>query len=263
MTYDTLTITTPREHIQVITLNRPEAMNAYNATLVSEVVEAVLTADTDESVRCVVLTGTGRGFCTGIDIDEMRLDPSLEYAEFEDVLSDFQDVVRTLRTIKTPVVAAINGYALGAGCDTALACDFRIVCDSSVLGESFIDVGLIPGDGGAYLLPRLIGEERAKELLMTGKWLEGDDIEEWGLARSVVEDDSLLEETLNFAESLASKAPVAVGEIKSLVNESFDVTLEEAIENATRAERIVTQTRDHEVALRAVQTDEEPSFEGR
>lgn len=254
---------TAAEHVRTLTLNRPDVMNAYNEPQLTELVGALEDADADDAVRAVVLTGAGEAFCAGIDLNEMPLDPGIDFAEYEAGLGLFQAVVRTLRSMSTPVVAAVNGYALGAGCDTALACDFRVAAESAVMGESFVDVGLIPGDGGTYLLPRLIGEERAKELVMTGRKLAGAEIDEWGLAREVVPDDELLDAAIEFAETLAAQPPVAVGEIKALVNESFDVDLEAALRRATRAQRIASETYDHEEALRAFQEGRNPEFEGR
>jgi len=171
-------------------------------------------------------------------------------------------VVQAIRDARVPVVAAINGPAVGAGADTALVCDFRIAGESAVLGETFIDVRFVPGDGGAYLLPRLIGEARAKELIFLGKKLEGAEIVEWDLARDVVPDSRVRERAVEFAQRLAGQPPVALSESKRLVNESFDVDLEEALEDATRSQRICSQTHDHQEAVSAFREDREPEFRG-
>jgi 2-(1,2-epoxy-1,2-dihydrophenyl)acetyl-CoA isomerase len=260
---DSLTVNYPREYVAVVTLSRPDAMNAYDEPLLTDLVETLSTLDDDESVRAVVLTGAGDAFCAGVDLEDMPLTPEMEFEEYEAGLALFQDVVRTLRSIATPVVAAVNGYALGAGCDTALACDFRVASTEGVMGETFVDVGFVPGDGGAFLLPRLVGEARAKELIFTGRKLEGEELVEWDLARDVVAPDELLDAALDFAEELTGRPPIAVAESKRLVNESFDVDLETAFEHATRAQRICSQTRDHEEAVAAFREDREPEFEGR
>jgi 2-(1,2-epoxy-1,2-dihydrophenyl)acetyl-CoA isomerase len=187
----------------------------------------------------------------------------MDFAEYETGLGLFQNVVRTLRGISTPVIAAVNGYALGAGCDTALACDFRITSDEGVIGETFIDVGFVPGDGGAFLLPRLVGEARAKELIFTGRKLSGEEIVEWDLAKEQVDADELLDAAEAFGSELADRPPVALAESKRLVNESFDTELDDALADATRAQRICSQTRDHEEAVAAFQEDREPEFEGK
>ncbi|MFC7166077.1 enoyl-CoA hydratase/isomerase family protein [Halospeciosus flavus] len=259
---ETVAVTRPTDHVVRLTLDRPDVMNAYNEELLRSVVEALTAADDTADVRAIVLHGSGDGFCAGVDLNDMPLTPEMDFADYEDGLGLFQDVVRTLRSIQTPVVAAIDGYALGAGCDTALACDFRVVDDDAVIGETFIDVGFVPGDGGAYLLPRLIGEERAKELIFTGRKLAGAEIVEWGLAREHVEGD-VVEAAQSFAETLAESPPVAVGQSKALVNESQDIDLETAFEHATRAQRICAQTEDHAEAVAAFSEDREPEFEGR
>lgn len=253
----------PREHVARLTLDRPDAMNAYDESLLRTLVDRLEDLDTDDNVRVIVLTGAGeRAFCSGVDLENMPLTPEMTFADYEEGLGLFQNVVRTLRTIETPVVAAINGYALGAGCDTALACDFRIASEHAAIGETFIDVGFVPGDGGAFLLPRLIGEAHAKELIFTGRHLEGEEIVEWDLARECVPDDELLETAEAFAAELATRPPVALGLSKSLVNESSTVDLETAFEHATRAQRICAQTDDHAEAVDAFAENCEPDFTG-
>lgn len=253
----------PREHVARVTLDRPDALNAYNESLLRTLVDRLEELDSDQDVRAIVLTGAGdRAFCSGVDLENMPLTPEMEFAEYEEGLGLFQNVVRTLRTIETPVVGAVNGYALGAGCDTALACDIRIVSEEATIGETFIDVGFVPGDGGAYLLPRLIGESRAKELIFTGRKLEGEEIVEWDLARECVPQGELLEAAEDFAVELASRPPVALGLSKRLVGESLDIDLETAFDHATRAQRICSQTDDHEEAVTAFNEKRDPEFTG-
>lgn len=251
------------DHVARVTFDRPEAMNAYDEALLRGTVEVFERLDDHEAVRAVVLTGAGDAFCAGVDLNDMPLRPEMEFAEYETGLGLFQDVVRTIRRIGTPVVAAVNGYALGAGSDTALACDFRVVSDEAVLGETFIDVGFVPGDGGAFLLPRLIGEARAKELVFTGRRLAGAEIVDWDLAREHVSAERLLDAAEEFAAELADRPPIALAQSKHLINDSFDVDLERALADATRAQRICSQTHDHAEAVAAFQQDREPEFEGR
>jgi 2-(1,2-epoxy-1,2-dihydrophenyl)acetyl-CoA isomerase len=252
-----------RDHVALVRYDRPDSMNAYDEPLLRGAVAAFERLDDHDEVRAIVLTGAGDAFCAGVDLNEMPLTPGMDFAEYEAGLGLFQNVVRTLRGIETPVVAAINGYALGAGCDTALACDFRVTSDEGVIGETFVDVGFVPGDGGAFLLPRLIGEARAKELICTGRKLVGEEIVEWDLAREQVPAVDLLDAAASFAEELAGRPPIALGLSKRLVNESFDVDLDRALADATRAQRICSQTEDHEEAVAAFREDRDPQFEGR
>ena len=264
MTADSTTVqvSEPENHIAVVRLSRPDAMNAYNEALLTDLVDALERLDERDDIRALVLTGDGEAFCSGGDLEELPLSPEMDFEKYERGLGLFQTVIRTLRGIRTPVVAAVNGYALGAGCDTALACDFRIASESGVMGETFIDVGFVPGDGGAYLLPRLIGEQRAKELIFTGRKVEGKELLEWDLARDVVPDGQLLNEAVQFAGTLAEQPPVALGESKQLVNESFDGDLDQALQDAMRAQRICSQTQDHQEAIQAFNENREPEFEG-
>ena len=260
---DVLDVDHPEEHVARVRLSRPESLNAYNGTLLRDLVPTLRALDDDDAVRAVVLTGEGEGFCAGVDLDDMPLSADQDLAEYEDGLGMFQAVVATLRGMGTPVVAAVNGYAMGAGCDTALACDFRIAGESATMAETFVDVGFVPGDGGAYLLPRIVGEARAKELIMTGKHVSGPDLVDWDLARECVPDDELQDAAVGFAAELAGGPPVALAESKHLVNEAFDVDLETAHRHATRAQRVCSQTDDHAEAVAAFAEDREPEFEGR
>jgi len=260
---DVLDVEYTRERVARVQLARPDALNAYNEQLLHDLVETLRSLDEATRVRALVLTGEGKGFCAGVDLEDMPLSAEQDLAEYERGLGMFQEVVATLRGIGTPVVAAVNGYAMGAGCDTALACDFRIAGESGTMAETFVDVGFVPGDGGAYLLPRIVGEAKAKELIMTGEHVSGEELAEWGLVRECVPDDELQEVATDFATELASGPPVAVAESKALVNEAFDIDLETAHEHATRAQRICSQTADHEEAVQAFAEDREPEFEGR
>jgi enoyl-CoA hydratase/carnithine racemase len=260
---DVLDLEYTHEHVARLVLARPDSLNAYNEQLLRDLVPTLEALDEASEVRALVLTGEGKGFCAGVDLDDMPLSAEQDLAEYEAGLGMFQDVVATLRGLGTPVVAAVNGYAMGAGCDTALACDFRIAGESATMAETFVDVGFVPGDGGAYLLPRIVGEAKAKELIMTGKHVSGEDLVEWGLARECVPDEELEETAVGFAAELASGPPVAIAESKGLVNEAFDVDIETAHQHATRAQRICSQTEDHEEAVQAFAEDREPEFEGR
>jgi len=260
---DLLDVEYTHEHVARVLLARPDSLNAYNEALLRALVPTLESLDEAREVRAIVLTGEGKGFCAGVDLDDMPLSADQDLAEYERGLGMFQEVVATLRGMDTPVVAAVNGYAMGAGCDTALACDFRIAGESATMAETFVDVGFVPGDGGAYLLPRIVGEAKAKELIMTGKHVSGEALVEWGLARECVPDEELQETATEFAAELAEGPPVAIAHSKELVNEAFDVDLETAHEHATRAQRICSQTEDHEEAVQAFAEDREPEFEGR
>jgi enoyl-CoA hydratase/carnithine racemase len=171
--------------------------------------------------------------------------------------------VKTIRRIELPVVAAVSGYAFGGGMDISLACDFRIVNDDAEFAQQYVNVGLVP-DAGCYLLPRLIGEARAKELIMTGDPIDGSEAVELGLARELIDgdDEAVREAALEFAGRLADGPTVAIGTAKGLVNESFEVSIETALAHAIEGERTCHETADHHEAIQAFGEEREPEFVG-
>lgn len=208
--------------IATITIQRPDVYNAFTRNTVLELNDAVRTAETDESVYAVVLTGTGKGFCSGADTTEMPNWDEQSPEEYGAFLWLIQQFVWNLRTMATPSVAAVNGPAIGAGCDFALACDLRIVGDEGVMREGFVNVGLVPGDGGAWLLPRLIGESKAREYLLTGRDIAPEDAVDIGLA--VERADDALSAAVDLAAEIRDKPATAVQHTNRLVDpqQSFD-----------------------------------------
>ena len=170
--------------VATITLDRPEVYNAFNRAMVLEINEAVRAAEADDAVYALVLTGAGDGFCAGADTMDMRDWDDATEEEYGAYLWMVQRVVANLRGASTPSVAAVNGPGVGAGCDFALACDLRVMAPDSLLREGFVNIGLIPGDGGAWLLPRLVGESKAREYLLTGRDITPEDAVDIGLADS-------------------------------------------------------------------------------
>lgn len=251
------------DYVGKIKINRPQSMNALNEEALDQFKESLKDFKQNQ-VRSLIVTGAGKkAFCAGVDLKEMPLSPEQDLADYASALGKFQAITKGLRGLEIPVIAAVNGYALGAGCDITLACDFRIASENAVFGETFIDVGFIPGDGGAYFLPRIVGETIAKEMIFTGKKVEAKEAKEIGLVERVTSPEDLLDITMEKAEALASGPTVAIGRAKKLVNESYDVDLDIAFEHATFAQRICSQTDDHKEAVEAFREDREPEFEGR
>jgi len=255
---------TDEDGLRIVTINRPDSMNAMNEAVLRELTSAFEEIELGGETRAAVITGEGdRAFCAGVDLEDMPLSPEQDLAEYREGLGLFQGAVRSIRTCDVPVVAAVNGYALGAGCDLSLAADFRIAGENATFGETFVDVGFVPGDGGAYLLPRLVGEANARELIYTGRHVGPDEAVELGMARKSVSQDDLLDEVTEYARELAAGPTVALYHSKQLINESFDVDLDTALEHATYAQRECSQTADHEEAVTAFAEDRQPEFEGR
>lgn len=249
--------------VRIVTIDRPDSMNAMNREVLEAIDDAFTDIELGGDIRAAVLTGAGdRAFCAGVDLNDMPLSADQPLAEYKDGLGLFQNAVRVVRTCDVPVVAAVNGYALGAGCDLALAADFRIAGDNAAFGETFVDVGFIPGDGGAYLLPRLIGDANARELIYTGRHVGPGEAVDLGMAREAVPQDELLDETIEYARKFATGPTVALHHAKRLVNESYETDLEGAFEQALYAQRECSQTADHEEAVEAFAENREPTFEG-
>ncbi len=217
------------EGIATITMNRPDVYNAFTRETILELNDAIRRARDDDGVYAIVLTGAGNGFCAGADVTGMSDWEDIHMEEYAGFLWAVQNVVRQLREAATPSVAAVNGPAVGAGCDFALACDVRIVGPEAVLREGFVNVGLIPGDGGGWLLPRLIGEAKAKEYLLTGRKITPTEAVELGLA--VEKADDPLAGAREFAEELRDLPAMAVRHTNRLIDpqQSFEEYCERAI----------------------------------
>lgn len=219
------------EGIATITIDRPEVYNAFRRQTVLELNAAIRDAAEDNNVYIVMLTGSGNGFCAGADVNDMPdWHEEMTKEEYAGYLWGVQNVVRQLRQMKVPSIAAVGGPAIGAGCDFALACDVRVVGPEAVLREGFVRVGLIPGDGGGWLLPQLIGESKAKEYLLTGRDITPEDAVDLGLATDVADDP--LAAARAFAEEVRDLPAMAVRYTNDLVDQqrSFEEYCERAIE---------------------------------
>jgi enoyl-CoA hydratase/carnithine racemase len=236
-----------------ITLDRPDKLNAFNEMMIDEIRSALMDAEADDSVYVLLLTGNGGGFCSGADVDE-------EDSEVSDssYLLKVQDVVRKLYFGEKPVIAAVNGPALGAGCDFALAADLRVMSSESFLREQFVNIGLVPGDGGGWLLPRLIGESKGMEILLRGHDIDPQEANELGLTVDVVGPDRVLARARELANELRDKPAVAVRRTKELI--VSDHSFEEYCEAAIEAQREATADEEHREALMALLENREPEF---
>jgi 2-(1,2-epoxy-1,2-dihydrophenyl)acetyl-CoA isomerase len=207
------------DFIATITLNRPEKLNAFTGTMREDLLGALRAADEDASVRVVVITGAGRAFCAGGDVESMHeLQKTNDTASFGKLLDAGRDVVLQITTMAKPVIASINGVAAGAGCNLALACDYRIASDTAKLGETFIRIGLHPDWGGTWLLPRLVGRSRALELCMTGRMVGAAEALAIGMIDRMAPD--LGAETQSLARSIADAPPAAIAAIKCALSAS-------------------------------------------
>lgn len=205
--------------IATITLNRPDKLNAFAGTMREDLLEALRACERDAEVRVVVITGAGRAFCAGGDVEFMSgLQKNGDVTAFRRLLDAGRDIILQIATMPKPVIAAINGVAAGAGCNLALACDYRIAAESAKLSESFVKIGLHPDWGGTWLLPRLVGRSRALEILMTGRMVDAREALAIGMVDRIAAD--LAAETETLARSLASAPPLAIAGIKRALTAS-------------------------------------------
>lgn len=250
-------------HCALITLNRPEVKNAFSAEMIRLWRGYLEEAGRDDRVRVVVVTGKGDTFCSGGDIREMA-EGRLRSWDMKNYLwQGVHRIALTLEDLDKPVIAAINGAAMGAGLDMALMCDLRICSDRAKLAESYILLGLVPGDGGAYFLPRLVGTAKALELLLTGDLISPEEALRLGIVNRVVPHDRLREETLALAEKIADRPPQAVRMMKRAVYQSQIGTLRTHLDYISSQLALLSATADHLEAARAFLEKRAPRFQGK
>ena len=250
------------DRIAHITLNQPETRNALSDDVVPALIEALLRADEDEDVSCVVLTGAGKGFSAGGNLNEIRKiseeNSALEIAEW--YRTGIQRIPLTFERLSVPVIAAVNGHAIGAGCDLATMCDIRICGESASFAESFVRVGLIPGDGGAWLLPRTIGLPRAMHMLLTSEAVGAKKALDWGLVTEVVPDGELLDRAGQIAATIAAQPPAALRKAKRLMLDARATALDANLEHAALLQGVLQKSPDHLEAVMAILEKRKPSF---
>ena len=252
-----------KDHIAVITLNRPDFKNAFSPEMITLWNQFLINAGADDDVRVIILTGKGDTFCSGGDIREMA-DGKLRSWDMKNFLwGGVHRIVLTLEDLDKPVIAAINGAAMGAGMDMALMSDIRVCSDRARLAESYITLGLVPGDGGAYFLPRLAGVSKALELLFTGDVIGPKEALELGIVNRVVPHERLMEETLALAERIASRSPLAIRMMKRAVYQAQTSTLRAHLDYISSQVALLSETSDHKEAARAFLEKRKPEFTGK
>lgn len=244
--------------VAVITLNRPDVLNALNQATMDELVEAMEGFDRDETVRCIVITGAGRAFAAGADVKEMA------GATAPQMLAGyrFQQWER-IRKVGTPLVAAVNGLALGGGCELAMLCDMIIAAETAQFGQPEINLGIMPGAGGTQRLTRAIGKARAMEMVLTGRPISARQAEAWGLVTRVVPAEVVLEEATALAKEIAGKGAVAVRLAKESVLKAFDTHLEGGLDYERKAFYLLFATEDRTEGIAAFLEKRPPVFKGR
>jgi enoyl-CoA hydratase/carnithine racemase len=258
-TYDTLLVE-QRQHVVYVTLNRPTALNALNTPLRRDLKQCFTDLQADPGVRVVVITGAGRAFCAGADIKEWR--------EPTSVVEDREDRLRlnfwqALSRCEAPIIAAINGYALGGGCELAMCCDMRVASDQAHLGLTEVTLGIIPGGGGTQRLPRLVGRGKAFELILTGRHIAAPEALRLGLVEQVVPHDQLKLAVEDLAQTIVSRAPLAVKYAKEAIVRGVELPLTEGLKVEAELYTLLRTTEDRMEGARAFQEKRPPQFKGR
>lgn len=258
---ETLLYSIEDETTAVVTINRPESLNALNRQVVSELAAAMESCKKDDSLRAVIITGSGnKAFMAGADIKEMQGMGHVEALEF---LHGVRELFDMIERFPKPVIAAVNGLALGGGCELALACDLRIAAEGAVFGQPEINVGIMPGAGGTQRLPRLIGPARAKELLFTGDTIDARTALGMGLVNKVVPPGVLLAESRELAKKIAHKSPLIIGLIKQAVNTGLDCPLPAGLSFELQCCAFLFGTEDRNEGMGAFVERRKPVFKGR
>lgn len=267
MSFTTIRVETA-EGVTTVTLDRPDKLNSFNETMHAELRDAFTAIEGDGGVRAVLLTGTGRGFCAGQDLADVLPDGDAarnrDGVELGDILErNYNPLVRRLRALDRPIVAAVNGVAAGAGANIALACDIVIAARSAKFIQAFCKIGLVPDSAGTYTLPRLVGPARAAGLAMLGEAIDAETAARWGLIWKCVDDDALSSEASALARHLASQPTRALGLIKRALNESATNDLDAQLDLEHEFQCIAASTDDYAEGVAAFLAKRPPVFRGR
>ena len=244
-------------HVAVIQLNRPKVLNALSNQLLNELVEALLNLEDDKEVRVIILTGSDRAFAAGADIAQMA-----EASAVDQINSHRSRTLKQMAFITKPIIAAVNGFALGGGCELAMACDFIIAGDSARFGQPEIKIGTIPGGGGTQRLTHALGKSKAMLAILTGDMMDAFEAEKTGLVAKVVPAETLMQETFEIAKVIANRAPVAVKLAKEAVNMAFEANLKDGMEYERRNFYLTFSSKDQKEGMKAFLEKREPKYEG-
>lgn len=242
--------------VGIATLNRPEALNALNTQLLNELADTLEAWDAGTEVRCIIVTGSERAFAAGADIKEMAPRGFSEMHRENLYGGQFDRIAR----IRKPIIAAVAGYALGGGCELALACDFVIAAETAKFGQPEVTLGIMPGLGGSQRLTRAVGKAKAMDLCLTGRLMDAAEAEASGLAARVVPADLLLDEALKTAHKIAAQSGPAVAMVKDAVNRAYETTLAEGLHYERRAFHAMFATADQKEGMAAFSEKRKPAF---
>jgi len=264
MSFETILLE-KKENIGVLTLNRPERMNAMNEQMEAEVVQALKEVDQDDEIRVLVVTGAGKAFCAGADMGRMSGEERKPRGA-EEIRRNFRNIqgmILGLHRLEKPTIAMINGVAVGGGFDLACACDLRLGSENARFMVAFTRIGLFPGWGGTWLYPRLIGIPKAAEMLFTGDFMEAKDAERLGLLNKLVPAADLEKETMDLARRIANGPPIAIRLAKMQLYKGLEMDLETALKIAAACETITLTSEDHKEGVAAFKEKRKPQYTGK
>lgn len=251
------------EGVLTVTMNRPEVLNSGNRRMVAELQQVFESAAADDTVRAVLLTGAGRAFCAGQDLAEAVPPGDAVAPPISDIVDGYNGLIRAMRRLDKPVVAAVNGVAAGGGANIALACDIVVAADNTSFIQAFIKIGLLPDNGGTFYLPRLVGTARATSLMMLGNKIGAQQAKDWGMIHEVVPAASLMDSARALAKDLAQQPTRALGLIKRALDASATNDLEAQLQLESDLQGEAGRTADYKEGVRAFQEKRPPRFVGR
>ncbi|MCD1625060.1 MAG: enoyl-CoA hydratase [Paracoccaceae bacterium] len=258
MAYETI-IVDVEDHVALITLNRPNALNALNDQLLGELADALTGCQNNEKVRCIVITGSEKAFAAGADIKMMAEKTFVDVFAGDLFTPESEQILR----VRKPIIAAVSGYALGGGCELAMMCDFIIASDTAKFGQPEINLGVVAGLGGTQRLTRAIGKAKAMDMNLTGRFMDAEEAERSGLVSRVVPVKKLMEETMAAAQKIAEKSMVTVMVVKEAVNRSFETSLREGLLFERRVFHSLFASEDQKEGMAAFLEKRTPQFRDR
>ncbi|SIQ26005.1 2-(1,2-epoxy-1,2-dihydrophenyl)acetyl-CoA isomerase PaaG [Marinobacterium stanieri] len=250
--------------VAVLTLNRPDRMNSFNTEMHAEVRDAIKQAKKSEEVRCLLITGNGRGFCAGQDLSDRNVDPNAEMPNLgESIEKNYNPLIRSLQALEMPVICAVNGVAAGAGANIAFACDIVLAARSASFIQAFCKIGLVPDSGGTWTLPRLVGHARAMALSMLGDKISAEQAMAWGMIWKCIDDEALKDEALAMAKQLATQPTKGLALIKRAIQSSWDNSFDEQLDLERDLQTLAGRTEDYREGVSAFMNKRQPTFKGK